>query len=173
MVLFTPNMYGVHQSAEFYSHTPYNQFQIPYHQFAPPMPPPGCHIPQGGLYSPHVPLYVQPHSSVPKPKCRFGKACCRQDCVFQHPEDENICNKMKKRSDQQKSSLNRVCLAFLTSSCRFGSECLYRHPNNTNEINRTKIFLSSIPCKYGEHCNSQYCLFYHQNDETVHEVTED
>jgi hypothetical protein len=120
------------------------------------MPPPQCHAPQGGFsWGHHTPLYVQPHPNGPQPKCRYGNACRREGCVFRHPSHSEA-------ADSAQSS-TKVCLAFLSGTCHFGAACMYRHPRSRDENNRTRALLATIPCKYGENCSNEYCLFKHPN----------
>lgn len=127
---------------------------------APPpsaMPPPAVYVPQGGLYAPHQPLYLQPHPSQPRPRCRYGAACRRADCVYEHPP-----------AAPAPPPSSRVCLAFLTGTCRFGSGCMYRHPRCRDENRRTKERLATIPCRHGDQCPSrELCLFYHPEAENA------
>lgn len=132
----------------------------PYPAALPPsgMPPPAVYMPQGGLYAPHQPLYLQPHPSQPRPRCRYGAACRRAGCVYEHPPVA--------QAPPAPSPSSRVCLAFLTGTCRFGSGCMYRHPRCREENRRTKERLATIPCRHGEQCPSRdVCLFYHEEEQ--------
>ncbi len=95
--------------------------------------------------------YIQPNpyqaASPQIPMCAHGDACWRKDCVFTHPPAV------------QKAP--NVCLAFLTSTCRFGDKCRHSHVVTPEEAARLRAAFADTPCKHGSSCASQHCMFKH------------
>lgn len=182
--------YGAFQQPCYSAHNPYlapHPSQYPYSPsyhsypaqpyFPPPqqMPLPGTYSPQGGFsygYSSHVPLYLQGNPRVPQAKCRYGAACIRQGCIYQHPLPPAVDGQQQQQQQPRggggtstaaasTNNNNRICLAFLTHSCLYDKNCFYKHPQSKEECDKVRAVLSAIPCKFGAQCQQELCLFLH------------
>lgn len=86
------------------------------------------------------------------PMCNYGAACTRRDCVYRHPPKGSECM----RSDE-------VCKAFLAGACLYGSKCYCIHPDE-DEAERLRQKYAGTPCRWGEECRTQHCLYAHPSD---------
>jgi len=58
---------------------------------------------------------------------------------------------------------DKVCMPFLTKSCRRGIRCVDRHPPDA-QIEMHKSVLKRKVCHFGDQCVAQRCLFYHPRE---------
>lgn len=87
-------------------------------------------------------------------QCFYGDSCTRKDCVYRHD---------KTASQGQKKS-NEPCMAFLAGTCVFSaSKCSKRHPPK-DECDRLISKYQITPCRFGEDCKTNGCLFLHPSD---------
>ncbi|KAL3915941.1 MAG: hypothetical protein SGPRY_007025 [Prymnesium sp.] len=86
------------------------------------------------------------------PMCNYGAACTRRDCVYRHPP---------KGSESMRS--DEVCKAFLAGACLYGSKCYCIHPDE-DEAERLRQKYAGTPCRWGEECRTQHCLYAHPSD---------
>lgn len=96
------------------------------------------------------------------PKCVYGAACTRKDCVYTHPPRSK---KDKKKPEVVKS--DKVCLAFLSGICTFGRFCKDQHIVDEEERDRIIAVYRARPCHYGALCHTPGCLYGHPEQLTV------
>ena len=80
-------------------------------------------------------------------------------CSYKTKSDLELREHKDNIHDKDIRQQSKVCRYWLSKSCRFGSQCKYEHPENTNEER----------CRYQERCNrGQKCKFYHETrSETI------
>ena len=101
--------------------------------------------------TPYAPQFVPPPQFAPQmPMCVHGDGCWRKDCIYEHP-----------RGAASARPTARVCLAFLTNSCKFGAACRHRHDPSDAEIAILRAAFASTPCKHGAKCENEFCMFKH------------
>jgi len=84
------------------------------------------------------------------PMCTYGAACTRKGCAYRHPT-KHVVNE------------DVVCMPFLTDNCLFGSKCRNKHVS-ADEKQRLLAKFATKPCRFGEHCRTQGCLYKHPGD---------
>jgi hypothetical protein len=92
------------------------------------------------------------------PLCTYGAACTRKGCIYRHPS---------KAAAAAATKSDEVCKPFLAGMCGFGHRCHNRHPSEA-EVEALRRHYASFPCRFGDECRSQGCLFWHPGDADVH-----
>lgn len=87
------------------------------------------------------------------PECRYGAACTRKGCVYSHPKKD-------KKKLVEVPNPDKVCFPYVAGVCRFGRKCQDFHPGK-EECQTIAAKYSSIPCKFGEDCWMEGCLYAH------------
>ena len=93
------------------------------------------------------------------PKCAYGVACTRKDCVYTHPPRPAQSKNKNKYPQVQKSG--NVCLAFLSGLCAYGRLCHDLHPESEEERERIIASFRARPCHFGLDCHTPGCLYGH------------
>lgn len=60
----------------------------------------------------------------------------------------------------------KVCMKFLVGQCPLGANCLQNHPPTPLEINRWVAYFNKQPCKFGDQCPADRCIYMHPNKAT-------
>ena len=88
------------------------------------------------------------------PKCSYGSACRRKDCVYRHPDT----------NDYDHLDYSKICLPYLASTCPYGKKCRNRHPSS-EEANAVRAQYKQRYCSYGDSCRTEGCLYLHSWEE--------
>lgn len=59
--------------------------------------------------------------------------------------------------------MQKVCIKFLLGNCQDGDMCMNNHPLNPLDANRWIQYFSQQPCKYGDACPADRCIYAHPN----------
>lgn len=97
-----------------------------------------------------------------KPKmveCQYGSACNRKDCIYSHPGGTNDSGSSSSSSSLQQG----ICMNFLAGNCAFTRNCRKKHPSQ-DECEQLRQQYKQIPCKFGDECETEGCLYQHPWD---------
>lgn len=63
----------------------------------------------------------------------------------------------------QNQVASKVCIRFLQGMCLKGELCMDQHPNNPWDVQRWIQYFNKQPCKFGDACPQDRCIYDHPN----------
>lgn len=101
------------------------------------------------------PLRLKANKHIQLPLCRYGTACMyKKECIYRHPTSTASSATLPSTSNQ------RICMAYIAGNCEYGKSCFDKHPSEA-EAEELRETLKAKPCKYGENCRTENCLYEH------------